>query len=166
MKAEQVGLEYGQALTKVNSIKSSIENIFNVIQCDAKEHSELLGTQGVTESNMMTYMGIIEERINELLQAYSYIEMQNKKQDDNNDNNNIKIDMNIGAGVSANLANTHGPLRIEPPSFGEDLSDDELSDEASEKPLGIEEFKQRVENSKKNDSKNKKAGAKTSLLKR
>ena len=34
MKAEQLGLEYGQAQTKVNSIKSSIENIFNVIQCD------------------------------------------------------------------------------------------------------------------------------------
>ena len=50
----------------------------------------------------------------------------------------------------------HGPLRIEPPSFGEDLSEDELSDEASEKPLGIEEFKQRVENSKRNDSKKKK----------
>jgi coiled-coil domain-containing protein 63/114 len=60
MKAEQLGLEFGQALTKVNSIKSSIENIFNVIQCDVKAHQELLGTQGVTESNMMTYMGIIE----------------------------------------------------------------------------------------------------------
>jgi hypothetical protein len=36
---------------------------------------------------------------------------------------------------------SHGPLRIEPPSFGEDLSEDDLSDEASEKPLGIEEFK-------------------------
>lgn len=34
MKAEQLGLEFGQAQTKVNSIKSSIENIFNVIQCD------------------------------------------------------------------------------------------------------------------------------------
>ena len=54
------------------------------------------------------------------------------------------------------MATSHGPLRIEPPSFGEDLSDDDLSDETSEKPLGIEEFKQRVENSKKNDGKKKK----------
>lgn len=38
MKAEQLGLEFGQAQTKVNSIKSSIENIFNVIQCDQKAH--------------------------------------------------------------------------------------------------------------------------------
>ena len=60
----------------------------------------------------------------------------------------------IGGGP--NMAPSHGPLRIEPPSFGEDLSDDDLSDEGSEKPMGIEEFKQRVENSKKNDSKKKK----------
>lgn len=60
------------------------------------------------------------------------------------------------AGAGPNMGATHGPLRIEPPSFGEDLSDDDLSDEASEKPLGIEEFKQRVENSKRNDSKKKK----------
>ena len=59
-------------------------------------------------------------------------------------------------GVGPNVAPTHGPLRIEPPSFGEELSDDDLSDEASEKPLGIEEFRQRVENSKKNESKKKK----------
>jgi uncharacterized protein YlxW (UPF0749 family) len=83
MKAEQLGLEFGQAQTKVNSIKSSIENIFNVIQCDAKVHQELLGTQGVTDSNMMTYMGIIEQRINEILQCYAYIQQQ--KQFDNND---------------------------------------------------------------------------------
>lgn len=66
----------------------------------------------------------------------------------------MKFDgLNFGG---ANMASTHGPLRIEPPSFGEELSEDDMSDEASEKPLGIEEFKQRVENSKRADSKKKK----------
>jgi hypothetical protein len=59
-------------------------------------------------------------------------------------------------GVGPNVGPTHGPLRIEPPSFGEELSEDDLSDEDSEKPLGIEEFKQRVENSKRNEKKAKK----------
>jgi hypothetical protein len=63
--------------------------------------------------------------------------------------------VNIGGGPQ--IAALHGPLRIEPPSFGEDLSDDDLSDEASEKPLGIEEFKQRVENQKRNENKKKKS---------
>jgi hypothetical protein len=32
-------------------------------------------------------------------------------------------------------------MRIEPPSFGEELSEDDLSDDGAEKPMGIEEFK-------------------------
>eukprot|EP00349_Pseudokeronopsis_sp_Brazil_P010253 CAMPEP_0202978510 /NCGR_PEP_ID=MMETSP1396-20130829/84901_1 /ASSEMBLY_ACC=CAM_ASM_000872 /TAXON_ID= /ORGANISM="Pseudokeronopsis sp., Strain Brazil" /LENGTH=42 /DNA_ID= /DNA_START= /DNA_END= /DNA_ORIENTATION= len=42
-------------------------------------------------------------------------------------------------------------MRIEPPSFGEDISDDNNSDEGSEKPMGIEEFKQKVENQRKDE---------------
>lgn len=38
----------------------------------------------------------------------------------------------------------HGPLWIEAPTFDDDGSDDGISD----KPMGIEEFKQRIENSK------------------
>lgn len=98
-------------------------------------------------------MGIIEQRINEILQCYAYIQQQKQYDDRDGDPNNDVF--NFG-GVGPNVAPTHGPLRIEPPSFGEDLSDDDLSDEASEKPLGIEEFKQRVENSKRNENKKKK----------
>lgn len=100
---------------------------------------------------MMTYMGIIEQRINEILQCYAYIQQQRQL-----DDADAKLEQLNFAGAGPNIAPSHGPLRIEPPSFGEDLSDDDLSDEASEKPLGIEEFKQRVENSKKNDTKKKK----------
>lgn len=32
---------------------------------------EMLGNQGVTESNMMQYLGIIEQRASEILQAYA-----------------------------------------------------------------------------------------------
>lgn len=32
---------------------------------------EMLGNQGVTESNMMQYLGIIEQRTGEILQAYA-----------------------------------------------------------------------------------------------
>lgn len=93
-------------------------------------------------------MGIIEQRINEILQAYGYIQQQ--KQFENED-----VD-GFNAGSGPQIVPSHGPLRIEPPSFGEELSEDDLSDEASEKPLGIEEFKQRVENSKRNETKKKK----------
>jgi len=65
--------------------------------------------------------------------------------------------------VGPSVGHVHGPMRIEPPSFGEDLSDDgAMSDEASDKPLGIEEFRQRIENTKVDStSKNKKKGRAT-----
>ena len=41
----------------------------------------------------------------------------------------------------------HGPLRIEAPTFDDDGSDnDGMSDTTNVKPMGIEEFKQRIEN--------------------
>lgn len=59
-RAEHFELQYQQNLKKVNSIKTGIESIFTAIDCDAESTQELLGTQGVTESNMMIYLGIIE----------------------------------------------------------------------------------------------------------
>ena len=40
--------------------------------CDHEGLKDLLGTHGVTESNMMQYLGIIEQRTNELLETYQY----------------------------------------------------------------------------------------------
>lgn len=45
-----------------------------MIICRAGSNSsveEMLGNQGVTESNMMQYLGIIEQRTSEILQAYA-----------------------------------------------------------------------------------------------
>lgn len=51
----------------MNALKVGIQNIFDNIGC-ANEHThELVGTHGVTESNMMQYLGIIEMRTNEIL---------------------------------------------------------------------------------------------------
>ena len=58
--------------------------------------------------------------------------------------------------IGPNMAPSHGQMRIEAPSFGDDVSDDEASDDQAEKPLGIEEFKQRVENTRKQEAKGKK----------
>mmetsp|Transcript_45960 Transcript_45960/g.33717 ORF Transcript_45960/g.33717 Transcript_45960/m.33717 type:complete len:93 (+) Transcript_45960:1306-1584(+) len=92
---------------------------------------------------MMTYMGIIEQRINEILQVYQYIQQHNQFENFEQE----ALSLGLGPAVS----NIHGPMRIEPPSFGEDISDDNNSDEGSEKPMGIEEFKQKVENQRKDE---------------
>lgn len=67
LKAEQFELEYQQSLKKVNNLKPWIEALFNLLECDEEDTQELLGNAGVTESNIMVYLGIIEQKVNEML---------------------------------------------------------------------------------------------------
>lgn len=46
-----------------------------LITCDVSE-SHVAGHAGVTEANMMQYLGIIEQRTNEILQMYAAVQMQ------------------------------------------------------------------------------------------
>ena len=53
---------------------SGIESLFNKINCDRSAIDEMLGAaKGVTDSNMIQYLGIIEQRTNELLAIQSYV---------------------------------------------------------------------------------------------
>ena len=84
-KTEKMTLDQNYAQGRVESIMACVQQIFNLVDCDETQHIDLLGTQGVTESNMMTYLGIVEQRINEILQANTYI--MNQKQFDSDENN-------------------------------------------------------------------------------
>lgn len=47
--------------------------MFNKINCDRGAIDEMLGAQaGVSDQNMLQYLGIIEERTNELLAVKDY----------------------------------------------------------------------------------------------
>lgn len=48
-----------------------IWDIFNKIGCSSEETAESLGPSECTESNMMVFLGMIEQRTNELLQQYN-----------------------------------------------------------------------------------------------
>ncbi|CAM9479010.1 unnamed protein product, partial [Hapterophycus canaliculatus] len=56
----------------INQLKTGIHSIFSRIGAGSNSSvEEMLGNQGVTESNMMQYLGIIEQRTSEILQAYA-----------------------------------------------------------------------------------------------
>ena len=57
----------------INALKAGIQSIFERIGCNTEAAQEMLGYQGVTETNMMQYLGIIEQRTNEILQMYSAV---------------------------------------------------------------------------------------------
>jgi len=52
-------------------ITAGITSIYNKIGCNTPANRELLGDLGVNESNMLSYLGVIEQRANEVLQMYA-----------------------------------------------------------------------------------------------
>ena len=61
-----------QETTKtLNTLKIGIQAIFDRIGCNTDLVPELIGASQVTESNMMHFLGVIEQRTNEVLQMYA-----------------------------------------------------------------------------------------------
>lgn len=147
-KAEMLELEYQTNLQKLDSIKSGVESIFATLECNTDDYDDLLGTQGVTETNMMVYLGIIEQNINEIIQAYAFIKLQKFKDDNNGDldqEDPYVSSLQNMLTVGPTHEPIHGRPRVEPPLYYDDLSDDGLSDGMNEKPLKFEEFQKRVQ---------------------
>mmetsp|Transcript_73304 Transcript_73304/g.177306 ORF Transcript_73304/g.177306 Transcript_73304/m.177306 type:complete len:548 (+) Transcript_73304:193-1836(+) len=144
-KAESFDSKYQGSMNHINLLKSAIQSIFVKIGCHTPSVAELLGAQGVTETNMMQYLGIVEQRINELLHAYA----------------------KTMRGDDAALARTGGKkltlrapsdmfeeptfvkpkekgghkhmLKVAPPDW-DDISSDEDSDDEDTRPLTLEEL--------------------------
>ncbi|KAL3134677.1 Outer dynein arm protein 1, variant 3 [Trebouxia sp. C0010 RCD-2024] len=58
------------AVKRVDQLKEGISAIFEQAGCGTPAVRGLLGEGGVTEGNMMQYLGILEQRTNEILQEY------------------------------------------------------------------------------------------------
>ena len=63
--------QYQETQKTINALKVGISSIFDRIGCNTEIVPELIGATGVTESNMMHYLGVIEQRTNEVLQMYA-----------------------------------------------------------------------------------------------
>jgi hypothetical protein len=55
----------------INALKIGVSSIFERIGCNTETVPDLIGSTGVSESNMMHYLGVIEQRTNEVLQMYA-----------------------------------------------------------------------------------------------
>ncbi|DBA80395.1 TPA: Outer dynein arm protein 1 [Trebouxia sp. C0005] len=58
------------AVKRVDQLKEGISNMFEQAGCGTPAVRSLLGEEGVSEGNMMQYLGILEQRTNEILQEY------------------------------------------------------------------------------------------------
>jgi hypothetical protein len=61
---------YNESLKILKSLAGWIENLFNTVECDKIIAKEFAGTTNISESNMMIFLGIIEERIVKIIKAF------------------------------------------------------------------------------------------------
>ena len=156
--AETYEGKHAQAAKIINQLKSGIQSIFTRIGCDKSQITDMLGSAGVTESNMMQYLGIIEQRTNEILQSKYFkpstpcvMSEWNSYQKHNTvaynqasqkdpERETAPIGL-LGQGPQPPV----GTVTIVPPSTGEEYtSDDDDFSEDEQRPLTRGELKTRV----------------------
>jgi len=140
-KAEQYEARAHKAMTTVNKLKDGIQDTFIKIGCNAEAVSAVLGNQGVTESNMMQYLGIMEQRTNEILQMFAAVQMQESGKDLSSPEVQASLASILGQGPAVPAGT--GKVEVTPPAAGEDLDSEEGSDqeEDDERPLTRDELK-------------------------
>ena len=154
--AEKYEKKYQEALRTVNALKTGIQNIFVKAGCEKSALAELLSDAVVTEANIMQFLGIIEQRTNEILQMWAATN-SGKSVDGDDQSSTAMVQTNT---PSAEQAKAHsaallsilgqGPttpmgkeaVQINPPNL-EDYSSDEESDnsESESRPLTHAELK-------------------------
>jgi coiled-coil domain-containing protein 63/114 len=139
-KSQQYDEKYQVAQKTVNALKVGIQSIFYKIGCEKMPQAEMLDkSEGVTEANMMQYLGIVEQRTNEILQLYAQHQaaVQGKPGDP------AAVAAILGQGPHLPAGTTQ--ITINPPSTGEDFdSDDDSEDEVNDMPLSRKDLKDRA----------------------
>jgi len=153
-KAEQYDAKFAHSTKILGSLKDGIHSIFSNIGCNMTGVSEVLGTGGVTEGNIMTYLGLIEQRANEMLAVHNQILKQREGEEGRG--------ASTVAGPQSAAGATH--INILPPTTGDEYEEEEESDDDEEtRPLTRDELKARAQKqmTKKEASAKKKSRSKT-----
>ncbi|XP_071481099.1 coiled-coil domain-containing protein 63-like [Diadema antillarum] len=139
--ATKLADEYGVKIKSVNKIldqlKDGVNSLFAKTNCDSSAITNMLGSAaGVTDDTIMQYLGLVEQRTNELLTVSIYYDSKNAEQVE------AKIPGLLGKGPIP----APQQLNILPPSTGDEYDSDqgsEMSDEEN-RPLTQNELKQRI----------------------
>lgn len=62
---------YESASRTVNELKNSVQSLFQKFGCSTPAVRTILGDSGITDTNMLQYLSLIEQRVTEILQVYA-----------------------------------------------------------------------------------------------
>eukprot|EP00903_Cladosiphon_okamuranus_P020625 g18935.t1 len=136
-KADEYEGRYQTAMKTINQLKTGIHSIFSRIGAGNNSSvEEMLGNQGVTESNMMQYLGIIEQRTSEILQAYAASQQMTQAVEA----------QGLTSPIEGGTADATVPLRlnVQPPAWDDFSSGEDSDQEDDERPLTREELKRKT----------------------
>ena len=121
-QTEEYDGRYQTATRTITQLKNGIHQIFTRIGAASASVDEMLGNQGVTETNMLQYLGIIEQRTSEILQQFAATQMGAGSE------TSLQLPSVVAAGRGVSL-------NVMPPSYDE-MSDGEASEgDEDERPL-------------------------------
>lgn len=125
----------------LEQLKQGISSLFEKIGCDGQLLNDMLGSEdGVKNDNVMQYLGLVEQKANELLAAQAYIDSQDL---DRPYNPQEHARIMLGQAPTTPIQ----PILISPPSTGfrdsENEEQDGLTDEDS-RPLTQDELKMKI----------------------
>ncbi|XP_027024734.2 coiled-coil domain-containing protein 114 isoform X1 [Tachysurus fulvidraco] len=125
----------------LDQIKSGVSSLFNKINCDRAEVDDLLGSSsGIRDSNIMTYLKLVEQKTNELLTVQAFISSKDREK-----YYDAKLVAQVLLGQSAEMQK-QAPV-IQPPVSGDDYDTEELLlPHDDERPLTHEELRQCIMN--------------------
>ncbi|GMI17135.1 hypothetical protein TrLO_g10756 [Triparma laevis f. longispina] len=144
-KAEEYQTRYGNGMKTINQLKTGIHSIFSRLGCAGSNLEEMLGNQGVTESNMMQYLGIIEQKTSEILQLYATSQQNGEGGVDTQAK--VVTSYNYGEPKMATRSEKHLTIEFKAgslPSTNEYLSDEESDEENDERPLTRDELERKT----------------------
>jgi chromosome segregation ATPase len=141
---EQNKIEYKNSLEKINNIKASIDEIFELVDNDtSKKYKEMSKTMGITHDNIMTYLGMIEEMINDMIKQYAHYLAENlKANNDVSPNDATIVTLNNILMVAPKTDYGSIKSKVDLPAEQQDQDDDKLGYE----PLKFDQFQKLVEN--------------------
>jgi coiled-coil domain-containing protein 63/114 len=157
--AERYEQKCSEATKTINSLKMGIQSIFNRIDCGTSDMAQMLADSTVTEANMMQYLGMIEQRTNEILQSFAGLKVAQAQSAAAREASGVDTLEDPSAAGEADESATPqavlaimgmGPptpmgqdlISVDPPNL-EDYSSDDDSDEDDDdaRPLTREELK-------------------------
>ena len=132
-KVKESEARYEEASSTLEKLKTDIAKIYRRIDCS--NINELLGSQGVTDSNVLKHLAVIEQRALEIMEQYAAAQENGE---------NLKTAKTALPTDNAKRKETPAQLNIDPPAADDFSSGDESGQDDDERPLTREELQQKT----------------------